>query len=149
MFASTSAMVALGQEIDPSITTIDELVERAVAGDAAGRQILIAGGAALGRAIAILLNLLSPALVVIGGRATASQLYTEQARQTASVESLAQPFRSARIITSDIELTSGAQGAATLILNELFTLLPPATATRRSARQSRASLVSFTETGGK
>ena len=44
------------------------------------RQILISGGAALGRAIAILLNLLSPALVVIGGRAAASQLYTEQAR---------------------------------------------------------------------
>ena len=90
-----------------------------------GRQILISGGAALGRAIAILLNLLSPALVVIGGHAAASQLYTEQARQTASVESLAQPFRSARIITSDIELTSGAQGAATLMLNELFTLVPP------------------------
>ena len=120
MYASTSAMIACGQECDPSIESIEHLIQRADAGDESSRQILDAGGAALGRAIAIVINLLSPALVVIGGRATASERYMRHARASAQIESLAQPYRSARIVRSAIELNAGAQGAATLILDELF-----------------------------
>lgn len=140
MYASTSAMVARGKAINPRIATFEELNARSQRGDAACREILADGGAALGRAIAILLNLLSPALVVLGGRATASPVYMECARASAQAETLAQPFRSARIVTSELPINSGALGAATLILDELFGSAPPSlSVTRQGVRTIAAT----------
>lgn len=120
MYASTSAMLRKGHDFDPEIGSMSDLIERAQdSGDGVGR-ILIEGGEALGRVIAILLNLLSPALIVIGGRATQSTVYMEAARTRAQAESLEQPFGSARIVTSSPLANSGALGAATLMLNQLF-----------------------------
>lgn len=124
MYASTSAMVARAAKLDPAITTTRELFDRAD-DDARLDPIVREGGEALGRAIAILLNLLSPALVVIGGEATESAIYMQQARLSAEAESLKQPFRSARIVTSERRPYSGALGAATLVLNELFGTTAP------------------------
>ena len=140
MYASTSAMIAGAQRLDRSIETIERLIERANAGDDTCLQILDAGGVALGRAIAIVINLLSPALVVIGGRATASERYMHHARASAEIESLAQPYRSARIVSSAIELNAGAQGAATLILDELFNATGSPETRRVTPRNSRSSL---------
>lgn len=125
MYASTSSLIARGRQVDPSIETIEHLIERSEAGDAACQHILESGGAALGRAIAIVINLLSPALVVIGGRAAASERYMDHARAAAQIESLAQPYRSARIVSSTIDVNAGAQGAATLVLDELFGSIGP------------------------
>lgn len=119
-YASISAMIECGQALDPGIETIDDLISRADAGDARMRQILADGGAALGRALAILLNLLSPALIVIGGAAVASTIYLESARAVAKSQALGHAFGAARIVPSTIRAGSGAQGAATLILDELF-----------------------------
>jgi len=130
-YASASAMVSRGKAIDPAISTIAALIDHASAGDERFRQILAAGGAALGRSIAILLNLLSPSLIVIGGAATASAVYLESAHESANAESLEQPFRYARIVTSELRVNSGAQGAATLILNDLFGPDAPASISRR------------------
>ncbi len=140
MYASTSAMIAGAQRFDPSIETIERLIERAHAGDETCRQILDSGGAALGRAIAIVINLLSPALVVIGGRATASERYMHHARAAAQIESLVQPYQSARIVRSTIELNAGAQGAATLILDELFNASGPPEIRRFTPRNSHLSV---------
>ncbi len=147
MYASTSAMIARGQEIDSSIESIQHLIERADAGNDACRQILRAGGTALGRAIAILLNLLSPTLVVIRGRATASKVYMEHAKASAELESLAQPFRSVRIVSSAIELNAGAQGAATLILDELFDSTGPTSPRRTSPRNSPSFVMDIDQEG--
>jgi predicted NBD/HSP70 family sugar kinase len=136
MYASTSAMLAQAQVIDPAISSIDDAMARAILGDPACRQILSAAGAALGRAIGILLNLLSPALVVIGGRATESAIYMESARESARIDSLEQPFRTAQIVTSRIHANSGAQGAATLILNELFGSAPAIASSSTSGKQA-------------
>ena len=139
-YASTSAMVERGQAFDPGIETIDDLIARAESGDARMRQILADGGIALGRAIAIVLNLLSPALIVIGGAAVASATYLEQARDTAKAEALGQSFRTARIVPSDIRVSSGAQGAATLILDEIFTPSVARETNDTSARLARAAV---------
>lgn len=149
MYASTSAMVARAATIDPEVASIDDLIERANAGEAALRAVLTEGGAALGRAIAILLNLLSPALVVIGGRATASAIFMDQARLSAQAESLVQPFRRARIVTSDLRLNSGARAAATLILDELFGSSAPFSTTRWPAKPvSSPNLASIEQSEG-
>lgn len=120
MYASTSAMIERAKAYDPAIRTIDDLISSADSGNAECHEILTVGGAALGRSIAILLNLLSPALVMISGRAAAASAYMQSARTTAKLESLPQPFQSARIVTTDMSADSGARGAAVLILNKLF-----------------------------
>ncbi len=119
-YASTSAMLESGRMLDPGIDTIDDLIDRAMGGDERIHRILVDGGTALGRAVAIVINLLSPSLIVIGGAAIASAVYRDQMLETARTESLEHPFRAARIVPSDIRLSSGARGAATLILDELF-----------------------------
>jgi len=119
-YASTSAMIELGRALDPGIETIDELIERANAGDLRMRRILDAGGVALGRAVAIIINLLSPALIVLGGAAITSADYLDRVYATAQAESLEHPFRAVRIVPSDIRVSSGARAAATLMLDELF-----------------------------
>jgi predicted NBD/HSP70 family sugar kinase len=138
-YASTSAMIEQSRSLNPTVNSIEELIVRSDAGDVQMQSILASGGAALGRAIAILLNLLSPALIVIGGRAVASTYYLEQARATARTESLDQPFRTAQIVSSNAGVSSGAQGAATLMLNELFSPSDQKPTLRSSARQRLAA----------
>lgn len=119
-YASTSAMIELGRGLDPEIATIDDVIERARNGAPQMLRILETGGTALGRAVAIIINLLSPALIVLGGAAITSADYLDRVYATARAESLEQPFRAVRIVPSDIRVSSGARGAATLILDELF-----------------------------
>jgi len=119
-YASTSAMFERGRALDPGIGTIADVIDRAENGDPRMRQILDSGGTALGRAVAIIINLLSPALIVLGGAAITSGHYLDRVYATARSESLEPPFRAARIVPSDIRVSSGARGAATLILDELF-----------------------------
>jgi predicted NBD/HSP70 family sugar kinase len=134
-YASTSVMVERAQSLDPSLTSIEDVITRADAGDLQMQSVLADGGAALGRAIAIVLNLLSPSLIVIGGRAVASKIYLEQARATARAESLDQPYRTVQIVSSDAPAaSSGARGAATLMLNELFSPSVRKSSLRPSAR---------------
>jgi predicted NBD/HSP70 family sugar kinase len=128
-------MVERAQSLDPSLTSIEDVITRADAGDLQMQSVLADGGAALGRAIAIMLNLLSPSLIVIGGRAVASKIYLEQARATARAESLDQPYRTVQIVSSDAPAaSSGARGAATLMLNELFSPSVRNSSLRPSAR---------------
>lgn len=136
-YASTSAMIELGRGLDPEIVTIDDVIERARNGDQRMRRILETGGTALGRAVAIIINLLSPALIVLGGAAITSADYLDRVYATARAESLEQPFRAVRIVPSDIRVSSGARGAATLILDELFS----ASAQRQKGVQGQVSSV--------
>lgn len=136
-YASTSAMIELGRGLDPEISTIDDVIERARNGAPQMLRILETGGTALGRAVAIIINLLSPALIVLGGAAITSADYLDRVYATARAESLEQPFRAVRIVPSDIRVSSGARGAATLILDELFS----ASAQRQKGVQGQVSSV--------
>lgn len=138
-YASTSALVERARELDASIGAIGEVIVRSDAGDLGMQTVLTEGGAALGRAIAIVINLLSPALIVIGGAAVASHDYLEAARATAQAESLTQPFRTACIVGSDAPINSGAHGAATLMLDELFSPSSSKITTRTNARRLSAT----------
>lgn len=147
-YASTSAMIERGQAFDAGIVTIEQMIERADDGDARMHQILADGGSALGRAIGMMLNLLSPALIVIGGAAVDSAIYLDHARKTAKAESLHQAFRAARIIASDIRISAGARGAATLILDELFSL-PVMRMTHDMSAHRRGVLPDRSRAGGR
>jgi glucokinase len=83
--ASGSALDRLGQErIGPDVTGRD-VVEAARAGDAVARQIVEEVGSRLGEGIAGLVNVLDPAIVVVGGGAAvgAGDLLLDPARARA------------------------------------------------------------------
>ncbi len=120
-FASTSAMLRAGRaEMGNPHLTIVQLIEAAARGNDCCRTILFDGGTALGKAIAILLNLLSPSIVVIGGEATKSDAYVRAAKAQAIAETIPQLRDSARIVTSAHRPYFGAAGAASMVLDGIF-----------------------------
>jgi predicted NBD/HSP70 family sugar kinase len=96
---------------------IDALVAAAVAGDELAREIVAEAGAYLGIAVASLLNLLNPAIVVVGGPLTASgDILLDPIRATVRDRSLFRSVAEARIVTSELGDNAIAVGAATLVL---------------------------------
>jgi predicted NBD/HSP70 family sugar kinase len=96
---------------------VDAIVEAALAGDEVAREIVGEAGAYLGIAVASLLNLLNPAIVVLGGPLTASgDILLDPIRATVRDRSLFRSVAEARIVTSELGDNAIAVGAATLVL---------------------------------
>ena len=106
----TSALAA----VEP---TVHGLVAAAVAGDRLANQIVGEAGAHLGIEVASLLNLLNPAIVVLGGPLTAAgDRLLDPIRDTVRHRSLWRSVAEARIVTSQLGDAAVAVGAATLVL---------------------------------
>jgi predicted NBD/HSP70 family sugar kinase len=96
---------------------VDALVVAARRGDALAREIVGEAGAYLGIAVASLLNLLNPAIVVLGGELTsAGDLLLDPIRATVRDRSLFRSVAEARIVTSELGDDAIGVGAATLVL---------------------------------
>jgi predicted NBD/HSP70 family sugar kinase len=99
--------------------TVDALVDAALAGDAAAREVVTEAGEVLGVAVAGLLNLMNPSLVIIGsGVARLGELLLEPLRRTVESRTLVSSLSAARIVTSTLGHRDVAVGAATLALQE-------------------------------
>ncbi len=97
--------------------TVSELAAAARAGDPLACTVVTEAGAYLGIAVASLLNLLNPAIVVLGGPLTeAGDLLLEPIRDTVRRRSLFRSVAEARIVTSELGDPAVAIGAATLVL---------------------------------
>ncbi len=98
-------------------TTIESIVESALSGHAGARAIIGEAGGYLGIAVANLLNLLNPAVVVLGGHITsAGDLLLDPIRETVHHRTLWKSVAEARIVTSVLGEASIAVGGATLVL---------------------------------
>jgi predicted NBD/HSP70 family sugar kinase len=96
---------------------ISSLIAAASEGDTLAIGIVEEAGGQLGIAVASLLNLLNPAIVVLGGTLTgAGDLLLAPIRDTVRRRSLWRSVAEARIVTSELGDTAIAIGAATLIL---------------------------------
>ncbi|HEY5947057.1 MAG TPA: ROK family transcriptional regulator [Kofleriaceae bacterium] len=96
---------------------VEQLASAAIAGDALAREIVGEAGAYLGIAVASLLNLLNPAIVVLGGPLTAAgDILLDPIRATVRDRSLFRSVAEARIVTSELGDNAIAVGAATLVL---------------------------------
>lgn len=100
---------------DPmSVTTI---VERAKEGNAEARALLEEAGRHLGIAIAGLINILNPAVVVLGGAITAAgDLLIGPLGTSIRSHALSKATADTRIVASTLDRRSIAVGAATLVL---------------------------------
>ncbi|MGH9206545.1 MAG: ROK family protein, partial [Acidimicrobiales bacterium] len=112
-----------GQQVE---NAMGELVDRARAGDEAMREIFARAGSALGVAIANLINIFDPSVVLIGGEGLrAGSLLLDPLRATLpghvfGSSSKEQPEDYVNLVvrpTTDVEW---ARGAASLVLREVF-----------------------------
>lgn len=97
--------------------TIDAIVDAALAGDALARQVVGEAGEKLGIAVAGMLNLMNPALVIVGGGlARLGDLLLEPIRRTVRSRSLVASVAASEIVASALGAQDVAVGAATLVL---------------------------------
>jgi len=99
--------------------TIGELEAAALAGDALARRVVQETAEHLGVALAGLLNLMNPAMVVLGGDlARLGELLLEPVRETLRQRTLVSLVAAAELRTSELGPRSVAVGAATMVLKE-------------------------------
>jgi glucokinase-like ROK family protein len=96
---------------------ITVLEDAALAGDALALQVVREAAEHLGIGVAGLLNLLNPAVVIVGGGlARLGELLLEPLRQTVRTRTLATSVEVSHIVTSQLGGRAVAVGAATLLL---------------------------------
>lgn len=122
---------------DPDITTIIAAAEQ---GDKLAYRIMIEAGEYFGGALAVVLNLLGPHLIVVGGDLAASNVYLEAARRVMRLRAIGLASRDVVLARSDLDDFAGARGAATLVLNQLFDAAGANILALRRARRSRAAV---------
>ncbi len=97
--------------------TLDGLVDAALAGDPLAQQVVREAGEKLGVAVAGMLNLMNPALVIVGGGlARLGDLLLEPIRHTVRSRSLVASVAASEIVASALGAQDVAVGAATLVL---------------------------------
>lgn len=105
----------------PAPQTILEVVDAAVAGDPIARHVIENAGTYLGIAIANLLNLFNPGLVVLGGQLTAAgDLLLRTVEDSIKTRAMPKVAQEAEITTSTLGENSIAMGAATLAIYNAF-----------------------------
>jgi len=107
--------------VDPANLKIRDLAVAALHGDPAAIQIVQKAGGYLGIAIANMLNLLNPGLIVLGGDLIAAGPVLLQAvKETALARAIPKAGKEVIIIASDLGDNVVAIGAATLVFHHVF-----------------------------
>jgi len=97
--------------------TVRELEDAALAGDALARTVTQEAAGHLGRAVAGLLNIMNPSLVIVGGDlARLGDLLLDPLRETVKSRTLVSSVAAAEIRASDLGERAIAVGAATMVL---------------------------------
>ena len=97
--------------------TIGDIEAAALAGDVVARQVVTEAAENLGVALAGLLNLMNPSMVVLGGDlARLGELLLEPMRETVRRRTLVSLVAAAELRTSELGPRSVAVGAATMVL---------------------------------
>jgi glucokinase-like ROK family protein len=101
--------------------TVRDVIESAGHGDTVAMELLSRSGNMVGRMLASLVSSYNPSLVIIGGGvAEAGDTYLAAIRQNVYQRSLPLATRDLRIVRSSNIETIGLQGAAHVVLDELF-----------------------------
>jgi predicted NBD/HSP70 family sugar kinase len=101
------------------VSTTD-LADLLRAGDRGALRAVEDAGEAVGRALALVVTLLNPALIVIGGDLlTAGETLFDPIRRTLARNTMSSHARSLRIVPSDLGDSAGVRGAAALVLDSV------------------------------
>jgi glucokinase-like ROK family protein len=103
---------------DLSITAIGQAARQ---GDRLALEVLSDAGRYIGMALANLVNLFNPGMIILGGGvAMVGEVLLDQVRQTVKDRSLLASYKDARITLGKLGREAVAVGAATLVLQEVF-----------------------------
>src|ERR671910_273258 len=121
VLASGSAGDRMAQELWGADADAHALVDRAQAGDADAQAALARIGRSLGAAIASLVNVLDPELVVVGGGfgAAAGDLVLEPAREAARADAIFPANGALRIVAAELGSDAGLVGAGLVAFEAL------------------------------
>jgi predicted NBD/HSP70 family sugar kinase len=104
-------------------TAIDAAAVGAAAahGDPVGTQLIMHSGRLVGETLAALVNFFNPALIVLGGGVVSSgDVYTAAVKEVLFRRSLPLATRDLRINRSELGHRAGIAGAASMVVDELF-----------------------------
>jgi predicted NBD/HSP70 family sugar kinase len=99
---------------------IEDIIAAAQAGDKLAYRVLTEAGEALGRGVAITLNLFGASRVVLGGVLAASPAYLDAAQRAVRLNTLTKVSQSLQFERSTLDEFAAARGAAGIVLNALF-----------------------------
>ncbi len=106
---------------DPERVIATTVIEAADAGDRVAQEILSEAGRYLGIGIGALINLLNPAMVIIGGGTSRAGDYLIEPLRKAAMERTLPALRErVRIVRSELGEDAGPLGGAALVIEELF-----------------------------
>ena len=111
----SSSLAALEREV-----AIQDVILAAEAGDKLAYRILTEAGEALGRGIAMLVNLFGCRKIVLGGVLASSSVYLDAAARAARLNALAKAAQVLSFERSELDQFAAARGAASSVLNALF-----------------------------
>jgi glucokinase len=100
--------------------TIQDVIRAGEQGDRLAYQYLTEAGEYLGSGLALVLNLLGPRRLVVGGILSGSAVYMEAAKRMIKLQSLNKITNGLVIEQSRLDEWGNARGAATAVLNALF-----------------------------
>ncbi|WP_242448215.1 ROK family transcriptional regulator [Cellulomonas sp. WB94] len=117
MAASTSTMIDLLDRGQVPRLTTDDIVRQALAGDTATLRVIEDAGVATGRALASVVNLINPEVVVVGGPlAVLGEILLEPIRRGLLRYAIAVAGQTTRLAVSSLGDRAEALGAAALVL---------------------------------
>lgn len=118
--SSVPAVLDAARVTCPDVSTLAEVVARAEAGDPGCTQALTDAGAAIGRALAMAVNLLNPQRVVIGGLLMAAEAIVMPEVRTAYTRGvLPSMVVSTELVVATLGSDAGALGALALAIQAL------------------------------
>jgi predicted NBD/HSP70 family sugar kinase len=119
--AADGAIVAALEASGRPVKNIEQAVALARGGDRAARAAFARAGDALGRGIAIVLNLVNPARVIVSGeRVVASDLFVESLERSVRRHAFSTAATDCELLTRQLEDETWARGAAATVLRHLI-----------------------------
>jgi predicted NBD/HSP70 family sugar kinase len=123
--AATGALVELLGRSHGDDMTVQRMLDLARAGDVGCRRVIADAGRAIGRAISMLINMLNPELVVVGGDlAAAGDLLLDGVRDSIARAALPSAAEAAAVVTGVLGERAQVLGAIALVISEADRAFP-------------------------
>lgn len=117
LVGDTAIAAAMSAAAGRRITRVSQVVSAAHAGDPDARRVFSQAGVALGRAIAALLNLLNPPLIILSGEGiTASDLFMDALRAELDRDAFSSAAADCTVLVRPLPDETWARGAAATML---------------------------------
>jgi glucokinase-like ROK family protein len=120
--ARSGASTLLSRAVaDAQQVTAEMVIQAALRGDLAARELVSESGRLVGEALARIVNFFNPSLILVGGGvASSGEIYMAELRRSVLNRSLPLATRTLQIMQSPLSDRAGLRGAAFMVVDELL-----------------------------